>query len=636
MCGIAGFIGQDQSKIERMTNALLHRGPDGNAVVVEKGISFGHARLAILDPRPVGDQPMWNRDRTVCIIYNGEIFNYRRLKESEGLQCETGTDTEVLLKLYEKEGIDFVKKLRGMFAFALYDTRTETLSLARDPNGIKPLFVSYLAGKPHFASEMRALLSILPSKSALKMDVLSQYLRLQYVPGPHTLCEGIESLPPGTVLTWKQGEEQRELVIPKEESPNWKSPQEFMERFPSVMDQAVQDHLVSDKPVGIFLSGGMDSSIVLHHMAHHAEKPIRTFTVRFDATEEEGAQRFNTDAKLAAMTAKHYGTEHHEILLSAAKCREIYKETARALDQPNADAVSTAQYLLSQEAKKYVDVVLTGAGGDELFGGYPRYRIARILHAMRMIPGGLRGIFGKITPYPSDVLAMHSGAALAERLLARPTEEIEEVQKGNWFDPAATTRLFEERFSELESVTLGPVRTGTGGRAQGDTSGVMVSPSNHDTPHPVRDFMEFDRTLWLVDESLRLADATTMASGLEARIPLLDQRVIAAAHCMGIPHHITYKQTKALLKKTYRNILPDHLFTLEKACFYPPLAKWIRRECSPLVEEMLENEFINMYFDTTVLRKVFEKHKSKEKYSLHTLSSLMQLSNWYETVYENK
>lgn len=604
MCGIAGFSGEDKARIERMTKALVHRGPDGNAVFTGHGISLGHARLAILDPRPEGDQPMWNEAKTVVMVYNGEIMNYRELKAREHMTCKTTTDTEVLLQLYEKYGIAFVTQLIGMFAFILFDTKTNAWHLARDPSGIKPLYVSFPDGHLHAASEMRALMTALPKKTNINLASLSRYMRLQYVPGPETLCEGIESVPPGTILSWQGGKIKRTAFSTVVDHPIFRSPAECQERFPAIMDRAVADHLVSDRPVGIFLSGGMDSSIVLHHMSSHAHKPVKTFTVRFEATEEEGAKRFNADADLAAQTAAHYETDHHEVFLTAKLFHDFYADTARALDQPNADHVSVAQFLLAREAKKDVDVVLCGSGGDELFGGYPRYRVARILHALRFVPGPLRSLAGGIAGYPGDVLALQPGPDLAERLLARSGEEVQSFVRGTWFDAQATTRLFRQRFDHVR------------------------------TTDRLRAFMEFDRHLWLVDESLRLMDGTTMGSGLEARVPFLDPRVIAASHGTKAQWHVSFTRTKALLKDTYRNVLPPHLFSLSKASFYPPLAKWLRRESAPLVERALEHRRIREYFETAGIRDLFERHKQRETYALHTLSTLIQLQHWFDAVYD--
>ncbi len=603
MCGIAGIAGEDRDGIMRMTAALEHRGPDGNAIHVGHGASLGHCRLAILDPRPEGDQPMWNADRSVAIVYNGEIYNYRELRDAEKLSCETTTDTEVILRLYKKYGMSFVSRLRGMFAFGIYDTREHTWHLARDSKGIKPLFIAYPNGRLAFASEMRALMKAMPKKPAINMTSLSRYMRLQYVPGPETLCEGIWQLPPGTVLAWKNGKEERGTFEPEEKAA-YAGKEDFRQRFPGLMDDVVRQHLVSDKPVGLFLSGGMDSSIILHHMTRHAETPIKTFTVRFEATEDEGAQRFNTDADLAKMTAAHYGTDHHEILLTAEQFKNHYRETAQALDQPNANSVAVAQSLLAAEAKKHVDVVLSGAGGDELFGGYPRYRIARILELLSVVPPSLRALAGTVMGQPTDVLRLQPGPALAERLLARDAAEGTEIARGHWFDPSATTTLFKERYDPLSGLD------------------------------PVRAFMEFDRRLWLVDEALRLSDAVTMQSGLECRVPFVDERIIATSHATPSRWHTTRSRTKALLKDTYRPLLPDHLFTLSKSSFFPPVAKWLRREARPLVEDMLEHPRMKELFDMDGVRSVYEQHADRTKYGMHTLSTLIQLKHWFDTVYD--
>jgi asparagine synthase (glutamine-hydrolysing) len=602
MCGIAGFIGEDRGRIERMTAALVHRGPDGNACHAGNGVSLGHARLAILDPRPEGNQPMWNDARTVAIVYNGEIFNYRELQKQFDFHCKTGTDTEILLKLYEKEGIGFVRRLRGMFAFGLFDSTKRTLFLVRDPSGIKPLYVTYENGNPLFASEMRALMRGMRSKPPLDLTALSLYMRLQYVPGPRTLCQGIESLPPGTVLTWCDGAEKREWMSSDEPPHKAISRREALAELPNLMDSVVHDHLVSDKPVGVFLSGGMDSSVMLHHMAKHTPGKVKTFTVRFDATEAEDAARFNRDADLALLTAKHYETDHEELLLTADDYRALYRNTAIALDLPNADSVSVAQFALARKAKKKVDVVLCGAGGDELFGGYPRYRIAKILGALQWLPPSLRSL-GSMLGYPKDVLRMSPGAMLAERLLARPAKEIAGIAKGTWFAPSATTDVFVRHFKA----------------AKGDA---------------IRQFMEVDRHLWLVDESLRLTDAVTMGSGLECRVPFLDPRMIAFSKALSSSWLVGWKRTKALLKDAYRGILPDHLYTLNKASFYPPLAKWLRREAGPLAEEMLEGKRIREFFDVGTIRNIYDRHVRHEKYALHTLQGLIQLHAWFETIYD--
>jgi len=249
-------------------------------------------------------------------------------------------------------------------------------------------------------------------------------------------------------------------------------------------------------------------------MTKASRTPIKTLTVRFEATESEDAARFNRDADLALLTAKHYGTDHEELLLTAEEYRNSYRGCARSLDLPNADSVSVAQFALARMAKKKVDVVLSGAGGDELFGGYPRYRITRILHALRWIPPAVRGLAAQALGQPEDVLRMKTGPELALRLLGRSDEEIIGITRGNWFDPKITRRLFRQRFSDEK------------------------------TNDPVRKFMEFDRHLWLIDESLKLADAVSMASGLECRVPFLDASIIAWSHATPSRWHVGFFETK--------------------------------------------------------------------------------------------
>ncbi len=605
MCGIAGFIGEDREKIERLVTCLKHRGPDGNDIHVGNGVSFGQARLAILDPTPQGNQPMWNEDKTVVITYNGEIYNYRRLKETEHFSCTTGTDTEVILKLYDRYGIGCVQKLLGMFAFGIYDLKTQTLHLARDTGGIKPLYLTYVNGKPHFASEMRALMKVMPVKPAIDLESLSAYMTLQYVPGPKTLCQGIESFPAGTILSWKDGRETRtsfKTIV--HEEPPLTTRKAAMESLPGLMQNVVNDHMIADRPIGIFLSGGMDSSVVLHHMAASSAKPVKTFTVRFDATKEEDAARFNRDATLALMTAKHYHTDHEELLLTAEDFRDAYRETAEALDQPNCDSVSVAQYLLAKKAKKKVDVVLSGAGGDELFGGYPRYRIFKIIAALQMIPSSARSAAAKLLGYPPDVLAMKADAVLALRLLGRSEKENRSIARGPWFNQSAALNMMETHFKKVTRLD------------------------------PVRKMMEVDRSLWLVDESLKLSDAVTMASGLECRVPFVDSRLTEWSLATKTEWHVGFRRTKTLLKDAYRGILPEHLYSLKKASFYPPLAKWLRRECAPLIEDALKNRAIQEYFDVAVLQKIADDHREKKSYGLHVLQAIIQLAAWFDTVYD--
>lgn len=604
MCGIAGCIGEHPDVIERMTQALWHRGPDGHATYVGQGVSLGHARLAILDPSPAANQPMWSADRRYVIVFNGEIFNYRELAKRRSFTCRTGSDTEVLLHLFAADGAEFLRQVRGMYALAVYDTQARELWLARDCSGIKPLYIRTVKHEMHFASEVRALLQAGASRPELDLEALSLYLHLQYVPRPRTLCQGIHAVEPGTLIRIASNGKQTISSI-VQDTPVWTAPRRttLRQSLPSYLQQCVDEHLVSDRPVGIFLSGGMDSSILLHHMVQASAQPVRTYTVRFDVSDAEGSARFNRDADLAAKTAKHYGTLHTELLITAEMYRNSFRDCARSLDLPNSDHVSVAQYLLAKRAKKDVDVILCGSGGDELFGGYPRYRISHILQRFGWIPAHLRAAAGRWSGFAPDVCALEPGAALWQRLLARPADEVSRAVQ-DWYTPNAINTHFDQWF----------------------TMGV----------DPIRTAMEADRQTWLIDESLKLVDGTTMASGVEARVPFLDTRLIETIRHTPGHWHLNMHRTKTLLKEAYRDLLPTHLYTLEKASFYPPVAKWLRRECAPLVEEALENELVQKMFKIEHLRSCWNAHREKRGYHLHLLMNIVQIAAWFDEVFDRR
>jgi asparagine synthase (glutamine-hydrolysing) len=543
---------------------------------------------------------MWNESHTVAILFNGEIYNFRELRERHGLTCRTGTDTEVLLQLYERLGLACLQELRGMFALALFEASTGTWHLARDPQGIKPLYLAEAEGRLFFASEARALARALPQRPPVSEAALSCFLRLQYVPSPHTIFTGVRPLAPGTCETWQQGRcVARCSFVTAVEVPSLVHRQEALAYVPQLLEAAVREHLVSDRPIGLFLSGGLDSSILLHHMAAATDRPIQTFTVRFEARDDESSERVNADADLAAQTAAHYGTQHTELLLTAADFCGAYAETVLALDQPNADLVAVAQLLLAKRAKAAgVDVILTGVGGDELFGGYHRYRITTVLSRLRRVPPWLRSTAARLCGQPADVAALDPGPDLWERLVAQSPEVCAPMVRGSWFQPQAVHPYFQAAFEM------------------------------HQQSDSVRQAMEVDRTTWLIDELLKLADGTTMKASVEGRVPFLDARVIAAMRATPARWHVTERATKTLLREAYQSRLPAHLFRLKKASFYLPLAKWFRREAGRLLDEALETPEIRTLFSLEMLEQYRREHLEHRAYRLHQLHGVVQLAAW--------
>ena len=354
MCGICGCTTEDTPLVEQMLNTITHRGPDDRGVHVANGVSLGHMRLAILDPSPNGKQPMLSKSGTTSIVFNGEIYNFKELIQTHNLQCTTGSDTEVLLLLYEKLGIRFVHELRGMFAFALHDTKEQKLYLVRDPHGMKPLYYTVQNSVLYFASETKAILQALPTKPAINTQALSLYFTHQYVPRPYTLLQDVDAVENGAVLEW-QGSNLRTIDQITAYSPG-KYANASSEQITQVLNESTVAHLISDKPVGLFLSGGLDSTILLHHIAATGVSNLQTFSVRFDVAASEQSAKFNTDADIAKRTAEYYGTEHNEVHITAEEFAAAYSSSAKYLDQPNANPTAPIQYLLAKAIKQKVDV----------------------------------------------------------------------------------------------------------------------------------------------------------------------------------------------------------------------------------------------------------------------------------------
>lgn len=601
MCGICGCTAVNKTAVSAMVSALGHRGPDAQNTWVQHGVSFGHTRLAILDPTPAGVQPMHSTSGNTTIVFNGEIYNFKALIQQFNLQVTTRTDTEVLLALYEKIGIECIQYLRGMFAFALFDHVKNTVYLARDPHGLKPLYYTQQGSILYFASETKALLKALPNRPSINAEALSLYVRHRYVPCPHTLLNGVYSARPGEVLQWSNGALKTLQVY--RSHPNKPYSPVTPQGIKNVLQESVAAHLVSDKPIGLFLSGGLDSSICLYHMREAGVTNIKTFTVRFAIEPGEGEEKFNADATIAKRTAGLFETDHTEITITAKDCAAAYAEAAYFLDQPNANPTAVVQYLLSKKAKQAVDVVLTGIGGDELFGGYGHYRIARILQLLQWVPPAMRSSIGSLFGKSSDLWQTALGAPFIERMRIMPANKANALLAGDWFADSMNTQNIQQHYAAIKS---------------------------HNTVHAI---MEYDRLGWLADEALHLADASTMGAGLEARTPFLDTNVLALAHTINPAKHSTLKTTKALLRNAYADVLPVEVVQLRKAGFFPPFAKWVRRDCKPLLDEALESTYLESYFNKSAMQSLAAKHHTGEQYAFHELTMLIQLHYWFKEIY---
>ena len=597
MCGINGFTWEDEELIKRMNTCTKHRGPDGTGVHTAPGITLGQNRLAILDPQRRSDQPFWDNDRKVGVVYNGELYNFKQLREElkSFYKFKTTGDTEVLVAAYLKWGRDMLKRLNGMFAFAIWDTRDRSLFVARDQIGIKPLYYHHEGEKFMFSSELKALLEAgVPRK--LNEDAFAHYLRLLYVPEPFSLVANVYKLPPAHYLVIKDGE-----VTCKRywDGGDYHTPHEFsLKEIEEHIDKAVERQLVSDKPLGVYLSGGIDSSVVLD-CATKADGNMDTFSVGFDLTEEEDAQKFNHDFELARRTAKHYGARHHELLISSDDAIEILPQIISHMEEPISNATSISQFALAKFSKAHVDVVLGGDGGDEMFAGYPRHRFAYIMRHYQKLPSVIRSLLNQ---HPRlRKLNTPSGAPMIAAFHFQKDKTLERVIAPEFVD-TRTLDFFDEHF-------------------------VQGSRRSYEEL-----LMDVDRSSWLVDESLMRTDRTGMAHGLEARVPLLDREVVEYA--LGIParKQLHLFDTKRLLKQAFRSRLPDYLFDQPKRGWFSPGAKWLRhKKMDEYVRTVLSPEYAPgtaSLFIWPEITKMLDQHKSKEQYHYTMLWALLTFQIW--------
>jgi asparagine synthase (glutamine-hydrolysing) len=576
MCGIAGIVKFDgtepveEARLKRMRDVLRHRGPDGEGLWMEGGVGLGHRRLAIVDVGG-GHQPMANEGGSVWITYNGEIYNHQVLREAlanRGHRYRTRSDTETILHLYDEEGDGCVERLRGMFAFALWDRRRKRLLLARDRLGIKPLYFAVSDGELLFASEIKAILAARPVRPRLNEAIVSEFLATRFVASEETFFQGIRKLLPGRTLTWSpaEGIQQRRywrLPLTLDTDPG---PLEVEARdVRAELTETVRGHLMSDVPLGLFLSGGLDSSALAALMAPMMPERLRTFSVGF--AEQEADER-----PYARMAARAAGAEHREVVVSARDYFQLLPRLVWHEDEPIAFTSSVPLYAVSRLARDHVKVVLTGEGADELFLGYNRYRVTawneRLGRAYRhLVPGRLRQAVRRGTRrlplraarYVSrSFLALEPGprAAFCENFAVFPAA----MQQSLLVEPGLLTSR------DPYDVALRCYAEGPGGSLE------RMSYADLHT--------------YLV-ELLMKQDAMSMAASIESRVPYLDHELVEHVARMPAALKLSGWQTKAVLRAALRDLVPREILSRRKLGFPVPVGRWLRGDFWPVVEEFV-------------------------------------------------
>lgn len=612
MCGINGFNFTDRNLINTMNACTSHRGPDATAEWVGEGISLGHNRLAIIDLSPRGAQPMWDSKKEVVIVFNGEIYNYLELRtelESD-YQFLSNSDTEVILNAYKKYGIECVKKFNGIFAFAIWDTRTQELFMARDQMGVKPFYYYFENGQFIFASEIKAILEHDIVRS-VNPEAFSIYFELLYIPEPLTMFAGIHKLPAAHYAVLRAD---KKLTITRYWEPSVLPVQEsYAQTVIKIRDlfkDSVKRQLLSDRPVGIFLSGGLDSTAVLGAAVQFHKGPIDTFSVGF--VTEVQSEKFNADANLAKQTAAHYGTQHHELLITATEMWAEIKKIVQHLDEPNFNPTAGAIYLLAKKAKESVAVVLGGDGADELFGGYPRYYYSRMISHYQKLGWLGKGVVGLAQIVGARNFAHKFSLPPDENrvieFLAQKNKTITQVLATHAYQTGSTHNYFKKRYF------------------------AAGAPADFE-----QYFMHIDREGWLVDESLTRTDTMTMAHGVEARVPILDYRLVELARTIPTSWKFTMWQNpkkfqgKKIWKDAISPYLPAHVLHQEKRGWFTPMAKWLRNELrEPVAEILAEAKSNSEYFKAEGIETMWQEHLSGKTYNLNSLWAIVMWQLWYD------
>lgn len=604
MCGIAGVVGPRGSNhgqsVRDMCDAMVHRGPDDDGFFDEDGAHLGMRRLAIIDVAH-GAQPMSGEDGSVVTVFNGEIYNYRELQallRARGHQLSTDSDTECLTHLYEDAGPEFVDDLRGMFGLAVWDRANRVLILARDRAGKKPLYYYQDGPRLWFASELKCLLTNRSIPREVDPDAVHHYLTYQYVPNPWSILKGIKKLPPAHRLVWRDGqvsvERYWQLTYAASGAAQNVPEADLAEQLRAQILEATRIRMISERPLGAFLSGGLDSSAVVAAMSQISSSPVKTFSIGF---EEE---KYN-ELPFAREVAKLYGTEHCELVVKP-DVEDLLPRLAKSFDEPFADSSAVPSYYVAEMARKHVVVALNGDGGDEGFGGYPRY--ASFLQAPKTAQ--LPAPIARLAERSGSFLYRHpAGSRTLSRIGSRVTRiaatdpAIKYGRMMSYLFPEEKTALYRESFraqiTDLDSFALG--------------AKVWRDSSYTD---PVNRLLAMDMTLYLPGDLLPKVDITTMMVSLEARSPLLDHQLLEWAAKLPGDLKVRGGVTKYLMKRAMEPWLPDSLIHRTKMGFGIPRDEWLQGPLKPMVHDLLltPQTRIRAYFKDDGIRQLVSEHEA--------------------------
>lgn len=629
MCGICGKINinnrevVDARFIHKMTEVLKHRGPDDEGIYINGNVGIGHRRLSIIDLSKDARQPMSNEDKSIWIVCNGEIYNFQELRkvlEKKGHIFCSRSDTEVIIHLYEELGTDCVEKLRGMFAFCIWDEKRKRLFLARDRIGQKPLNYAIKNGNIIFASEIKSILQDPEISREVDINALDSYLTYQYVPAPETMFSGINKLPPAHSLVWENGK----IKIERYWNLNFQNKinmaeDEFCQRILDLLTEATKIRLVSDVPLGVFLSGGIDSSAIVGLMSKLSSHPVKTFSIGF---EEE---TFN-ELKYARKVAKIFATDHHEYIVKP-EALNILPKIIWHFNEPFADSSCIPTYYLSKMTRQEVTVALNGDGGDETFAGYERYVANKIANIYNLIPQSIRkNLFSFITAVLPESTRRKDFIKRFKRF-AKANDSSRERRYARWmsiFDDDLKSNLYSEKLkNRLKGI---------------DSWNYLLDVYRQSDANNFIDATLFvDIMTYLPGDLLVKIDISSMANSLETRSPFLDHKLMEFA--ASIPSNLKLKgwTTKYLLKKALTKILPKDILNRRKAGFGVPIGTWFRQELKDYAYDILlsEKSLKRGYFKKEAIKRILDEHTKGKIDHGARIWSLINFELWHQMFIDN-
>lgn len=617
MCGITGYGGKgDAAILRKMGETLSHRGPDDAGEKVWPAAGFAHRRLSIIDLSPAGHQPMSNEDGTVWIIFNGEIYNFAELRDALTARhrFKGASDTEVIIHLYEEIGTEVFSKIQGMFAIALFDAKKGEIILARDRLGKKPLFWGIHEGAFLFGSELKSLLAHPSFRKEIDLQSLNKYFLYEYVPTPHTIFKNTWKLEPGTFLVWNGREASKRTFWKPTFVPKELSFADSLVKLDRTMEAAVSDRLVSDVPLGIFLSGGIDSAAVAYYAAKARRAPVKTFSIGFKEPSFD-------ESAYARKVAEHLGTEHHEKIFSVRDCLDLVSEIGESLDEPLADPSLVPTYLLSKFTRERVTVALGGDGGDELFCGYDTFLAHRMAKIYEKVPAALRTSIIKRLAWSLPISHSNMSFDFKVKKFVAGFEGERNKRNQRWlgaFDRGDRAKLFSPDVWQRVS----------GRNEFEDIDRLLAGADSKDFYDELA--LVYER-MYMMDDILVKVDRASMMNSLEVRAPFLDTRVVDLANRMPTWFKFKGLQRKYILKKLMEGKLPRDVVYRKKKGFGMPIGLWMKGDLKPLVAEALGGESLARIglFEAKQVKHLLGDHFSGTRDNRKQIWTLLMFALWW-------